>query len=59
MRERIASLNPKASAKIANRLIEAHERHYWQPDDATLDALRRAGEELEDRQEGITVELAA
>jgi magnesium chelatase subunit H len=59
MRERIASLNPKASAKIANRLIEAHERHYWQPDDATLDALRRAGEELEDRLEGITVELAA
>jgi len=59
MRERIASLNPKASAKIANRLIEAHDRNYWQPDDATLDALRRAGEELEDRLEGITVEMAA
>jgi magnesium chelatase subunit H len=59
MRERIATLNPKASAKIANRLIEAHDRKYWQPDDATLDALRRAGEELEDRLEGITVELAA
>jgi magnesium chelatase subunit H len=59
MRERIAALNPKASAKIANRLIEAHERRYWQPDAATLQALRRAGEELEDRLEGITVELAA
>jgi len=59
MRERIATLNPKASAKIANRLIEAHERHYWQPDAATLEALRRAGEELEDRLEGITVEMAA
>jgi magnesium chelatase subunit H len=59
MRERIASLNPKASAKIANRLIEAHERKYWSPDAATLEALRRAGEELEDRLEGITVEMAA
>jgi magnesium chelatase subunit H len=59
MRERIATLNPKASAKIANRLIEAHERRYWLPDAATLDALRRAGEELEDRLEGITVEMAA
>ncbi len=59
MRERIATLNPKASAKIANRLIEAHDRNYWQPDDATLEALRRAGEELEDRLEGITVEMAA
>jgi magnesium chelatase subunit H len=59
MRERIATLNPKASAKIANRLIEAHERKYWSPDDATLEALRRAGEELEDRLEGINVEMAA
>ena len=59
MRERIAALNPTASAKIASRLMEAHERRYWAPDDATLDALRRAGEELEDRLEGITMGMAA
>ena len=59
MRERIASLNPTASAKIANRLMEAQERRYWAPDDATLEALRRAGEELEDRLEGITMGMAA
>jgi magnesium chelatase subunit H len=53
MRERLAKLNPTASAKVASRLIEAFERSYWQPDDATLDALRRAGEELEDRLEGV------
>jgi magnesium chelatase subunit H len=53
MRERLAKLNPTASAKVANRLLEAHSRRYWQPDDATLEALRRAGEELEDRVEGI------
>ena len=39
--------------KIANRLIEAHERNYWSPDPAMLEALRRAGDELEDRLEGI------
>jgi magnesium chelatase subunit H len=53
MRERLAKLNPTASAKVANRLLEAHDRNYWQPDDATLAALRQAGEELEDRLEGI------
>ncbi|UFZ07687.1 magnesium chelatase subunit H [Bradyrhizobium ontarionense] len=55
MRERLASLNPAASAKIANRLIEAHERNYWTPDPAMLDVLRKAGEELEDRLEGVGV----
>ena len=59
MRERLAALNPTASAKIANRLIEAHERSYWTPDEATLESLRRAGEELEDRLEGVGVGIAA
>ena len=40
MRERLAKLNPTASAKVANRLLEAHERNYWSPDAATLEALR-------------------
>lgn len=53
MRDRLARLNPTASAKVASRLLEASERQYWQPDAATLDALRRAGEELEDRLEGV------
>jgi magnesium chelatase subunit H len=59
MRDRLATLNPAASAKIANRLIEAHERRYWTPDDTTLENLRRAGEELEDRLEGIEIGVAA
>ena len=53
MRDRLAKLNPKASLKLANRLIEATERSYWQPDEATLAALRAAGDELEDRLEGL------
>jgi len=59
MRRRLAMLNPTASAKVASRLIEAHERRYWTPDEATLEALRRAGEELEDRLEGVVEEVAA
>ena len=59
MRQRLASLNPGASVKFAQRLLEAHERQYWQPDPQTLDALRRAGEDLEDWLEGISQEAAA
>jgi len=59
MRERLAKLNPTSAAKLASRLIEAHDRNYWKPDDATLEALRRAGEEIEDRLEGIGMEMAA
>ncbi len=55
MRERLAALNPVASAKVANRLIEAHERNYWSPDPEMLEVLRKAGEELEDRLEGVGV----
>jgi magnesium chelatase subunit H len=53
MRERLAALNPTASARVANRLIEASERNYWAPDAATREALQRASEELEDRLEGV------
>ncbi|MEZ5788821.1 MAG: magnesium chelatase subunit H [Xanthobacteraceae bacterium] len=59
MRRRLADLNPAASAKVAHRLIEAHERRYWSPDDAMREALRRAGEELEDRLEGVVQGAAA
>ena len=59
MRRRLAALNPAASVKVANRLLEAHERQYWTPDPETLAALERAGEELEDALEGITEVAAA
>lgn len=53
LRRRISELNPKSSARLANRLLEASDRDYWQPDTETLEALRRAGDELEDRVEGL------
>lgn len=53
MRKRLAELNPTASARVASRLLEASDRHFWQPDPSVLKALREASEELEDRLEGV------
>ena len=53
LRERLIALNPKSCAKVASRLLEASDRKYWTPDSATLEALRRAGEDIEDRLEGV------
>ena len=56
MRARLAELNPTASSRMANRLLEAHDRNYWQPDAETLAALQDAADALEDRLEGIAAE---
>jgi magnesium chelatase subunit H len=58
MRERLAQLNPHATAAIARRLLEANARGFWPADDATLDALRELYADLEDRLEGVRVETA-
>lgn len=58
MRDRMARLNPTASSRVANRLLEASERNYWQPDAKTLQALQQVTEELEDRLEGISQAVA-
>ena len=59
MRRRLAELNPVSAARLANRLIEAQEREYWGADEESIDALKRAGEDLEDFLEGVTGEVAA
>ncbi len=59
MCKRLAELNPTASVKVAQRLLEAQERRYWDPDESTLNALRQAGEDLEDWLEGVSGEVAA
>lgn len=53
LRQRLAELNPTASMRMANRLLEACERNYWTPDPETLEKLKLATEELEDRLEGV------
>ena len=56
MRTRLADLNPVASSRMANRLLEAHDRNYWTPDAETLAALQSAADALEDRVEGVAAE---
>ena len=56
MRQRLADLNPTASSRMANRLLEASDRDYWQPDADTLSALQDAADALEDQLEGIAAE---
>ncbi len=56
MRNRLAELNPQASMRMANRLLEASDRDYWAPDADTLAALQDAADALEDRMEGVAAE---
>jgi magnesium chelatase subunit H len=56
MRKRLADLNPTASSRMANRLLEANDRNYWSPDAETLAALQDAADALEDKLEGIAAE---
>jgi magnesium chelatase subunit H len=53
LRARMAELNTVATSRLAKRLLEASERNYWTPDEATLRALHAASDELEDRLEGV------
>jgi len=53
MRERLMSLNPASSAKVASRLLEASERNYWKPEPSVLETLRRVANDFEDRLEGV------
>ena len=40
MVERLLELNPHSLRSLTNRLLEAHERGYWNPDEEILESLR-------------------
>ncbi|MBO9384775.1 MAG: cobaltochelatase subunit CobN, partial [Roseiflexus sp.] len=56
MRERMAALNPSATAGVVRRLLEAAGRGFWAADEATLNRLQEIYQDLEDRLEGISEE---
>lgn len=56
MRKRLSDLNPQASMRMANRLLEASDRDYWTPDEDTLAALQNAADAIEDQLEGIAAQ---
>ncbi|MEP6741075.1 MAG: cobaltochelatase subunit CobN [bacterium] len=53
MFERLLQLNPHSLQSLAKRLLEAHTRGYWNPDEDVLEKLRDIIGEMEDRLEGI------
>jgi magnesium chelatase subunit H len=53
MRDRMAALNPHATAAIAGRLLEASDRGFWDADPATLEQLKEIYADLEDQLEGV------
>jgi magnesium chelatase subunit H len=55
LRERMAGMNPHATAAIARRLLEANDRGFWDADEQTLAALQGIYCDLEDRLEGVAV----
>ena len=53
MLNRLRELNPHSLQSLARRLLEAHERGYWNPDEEILERLREISSELEAAKELI------
>ena len=53
MLERLRTLNPYSAHSLAERLLEAHGRGYWEVDQAIVDKLKDISGQLEDQLEGV------
>jgi magnesium chelatase subunit H len=53
MLERLRDLNPHSAHALAQRLLEANGRGYWDADESTLAKLREISRSLEDQLEGV------
>ncbi|HEV8168163.1 MAG TPA: cobaltochelatase subunit CobN [Pyrinomonadaceae bacterium] len=54
MLERLRDLNPHSAHSLAQRLLEANGRGYWDVDESVLEKLREISRDLEDQLEGVT-----
>jgi magnesium chelatase subunit H len=54
MLERLRELNPHSAHSLAQRLLEANGRGYWDVDRDVVDRLREISRNLEDQLEGVT-----
>lgn len=55
LRKRIEQNNPYALLEVVDRLLEVHNRGYWQPNDEDLARLHALRSQIEDRLEGVGV----
>ncbi len=53
MLDRLQELNPYSVLSLAKRLLEAHDRGYWNPDENILEGLRDLLDNLESKREGV------
>jgi magnesium chelatase subunit H len=53
MLERLRDLNPHSAHSLAQRLLEANGRGYWEVDKTVLERLREISRSLEDQLEGV------
>jgi len=53
MLERLRDLNPHSAHSLAQRLLEANGRGYWEVDEGVVDRLREISRNLEDQLEGV------
>jgi magnesium chelatase subunit H len=53
MLERLRDLNPHSAHSLAQRLLEANGRGYWEVDEDVVDRLREISRDLEDQLEGV------
>ena len=53
MFNRLQELNPHSVESLVKRLLEAHDRGYWNPDEEMLEKLRDMIGELEDQLRGV------
>ena len=53
MFKRLLDLNPHSVCSLTKRLVEAHDRGYWNPDEEVLEKLSEIIGSLEDQLEGV------
>ena len=53
MLERLRELNPHSAHSLAQRLLEANGRGYWEVDSSMIERLREISRDLEDQLEGV------
>jgi magnesium chelatase subunit H len=53
MLDRLRDLNPHSAHSLAQRLLEANGRGYWEVDESVVDRLREITRNLEDQLEGV------
>jgi magnesium chelatase subunit H len=53
MLERLRDLNPHSAHSLAQRLLEANGRGYWEVDEDVVNRLREISRDLEDQLEGV------